>query len=525
MSARIVTLRGDFFVTVVYAPTDVAKGPEKDAYFLQLQDPLAQHKARFHIVLGDFNAQLLPLRGVIGEALQRWAPRSTSKANEMTNGEHLAGLAVAQGLKVANSYFKQCGPTWHSPDGVTKNYIDHILVSPGLIPCCDFAGTGIEHVDISTDHEAVHLYIGSVCRRGHQPTPTEARAVINRQWLRSGFADMDDAYAPPPPTDIDEAYGEIVEICHQVYSAAPAVDQRRRPWISQATLDICKDRDRIHGAIKRGESADRERYRALCAAARRSAHLDKGRYWEERSAELEHAAAGSNSHWFHAHLRKLREPLLKALTGTLSPEQWRDYFSNLLNVKRDVSQAEIPVSPPVPVDEAPEDSSVAPSRREFEFALGRLKNYKSGGADEVVAEVLKYSGRPMEDRLFALIRHVWATKKVPKAFRVAQLLPLWKRTGSPNDPTTYRGIALLAVVGKILSRIISHRMCPYLEDQLHDIQCGTAKCEPIRITTGVRQGCLLSCALFNVVMEAIARKFIKTYGNRGLILTRKRWRS
>jgi hypothetical protein len=357
---------------------------------------------------------------------------------------------------------------------------------------------------------------------------------------------------------------------------------------------MCRERDILHAALKRGTSHDNDRYRTLCAATRRAAFLDKTRFWEARSADLEQAASGSNSHWFHARLRSMREPLLKPREANIEPNQWRDYFNDLLNVKRDVSKAEMPPEPPP--DFAPEDASLPPSWREFEFALGRLNNYKSGGEDNIIAEVLKYSGPEMENRLFALMQHIWTTANVPKAFRVAQLLPLWKKSGSADDPTTYRGIALLAVVGKLLARIISQRLCPHLEAQMHDIQCGfrpdrgvtdqifvlqrvvrsasasgipictafvdiekaydcidrpmlfellrrygihthlitlisnlysnttaTVRCgkresEPFNITTGVRQGCLLSCALFNVVMDAIARQFLREFGEAGILL-------
>jgi hypothetical protein len=78
----------------------------------------------------------------------------------------------------------------------------------------------------------------------------------------------------------------------------------------------------------------------------------------------------------------------------------------------------------------------------------------------------------MEDMLFSLMLHIWRTKTFPAAFDIAELIPLWKKKGSPDDPATYRGVSILAVVGKVFARILAHRLTPHLESQMHDMQCG-----------------------------------------------------
>ena len=66
--------------------------------------------------------------------------------------------------------------------------------------------------------------------------------------------------------------------------------------------------------------------------------------------------------------------------------RWRNYFSQLLNVHEDndVRQAEIhTVEPLVP----------EPSAFEVELAIGKLKNHKSSGIDQIPAELIKAGGR------------------------------------------------------------------------------------------------------------------------------------
>ena len=65
--------------------------------------------------------------------------------------------------------------------------------------------------------------------------------------------------------------------------------------------------------------------------------------------------------------------------------RWRNYFCQLLNVHEDndVSQAEIhTVEPQVP----------EPSAFEVELAIGKLKNHKSPGIDQIPAELIKAVG-------------------------------------------------------------------------------------------------------------------------------------
>ena len=65
---------------------------------------------------------------------------------------------------------------------------------------------------------------------------------------------------------------------------------------------------------------------------------------------------------------------------------WRNYFSQLLNVHEDndFRQAEIhTVEPLVP----------EPSAFEVELAIGKLKNHKSPGIDQIPAELIKAGGR------------------------------------------------------------------------------------------------------------------------------------
>ena len=76
--------------------------------------------------------------------------------------------------------------------------------------------------------------------------------------------------------------------------------------------------------------------------------------------------------------------------------RWRNYFSQLLNVHEDndVRQAEIhTVEPLVP----------EPSVFEVELAIGKLKNHKPTGINQIPAELIKAGGRTISCAIHKLI--------------------------------------------------------------------------------------------------------------------------
>ena len=58
------------------------------------------------------------------------------------------------------------------------------------------------------------------------------------------------------------------------------------------------------------------------------------------------------------------------------------------------------------------------TREEIEKAVGKLKNGKTAGGDEVVAELVKNGGQAMIDWLWELLKEVWRTKQIPKEWKM-----------------------------------------------------------------------------------------------------------
>lgn len=114
-------------VVCVYAPTEEKDEETKEEFYEQLEllmDGIP--KADVKIVLGDFNAK-------IGreEAFSPTIGRNSLHETSNDNGIRTVNFAAARNLVVSSTWFPHKSihkATWISPDGATRNQIDHMLV-------------------------------------------------------------------------------------------------------------------------------------------------------------------------------------------------------------------------------------------------------------------------------------------------------------------------------------------------------------------------------------------------------------
>ena len=83
---------------------------------------------------------------------------------------------------------------------------------------------------------------------------------------------------------------------------------------------------------------------------------------------------------------------------------------------------------------------------------------KSPGMDGIPAEIFKTAGPAALEALHPLLTSIWEEEDVPKEFRNATFVSLFKNRGSKMDCSNYPDISLLSVAGKILARVILNRL-------------------------------------------------------------------
>ena len=86
--------------------------------------------------------------------------------------------------------------------------------------------------------------------------------------------------------------------------------------------------------------------------------------------------------------------------------------------------------------------------------------------------MFKHGGKQIVYKLKQLFEKIWETEKVPKNFKDAAIISLFKKKGDRADCTNCRAIALLCVAGKILARILVKRLGTIFSGLIPESQTG-----------------------------------------------------
>ena len=131
--------------------------------------------------------------------------------------------------------------------------------------------------------------------------------------------------------------------------------------------------------------------------------------------------------------------------------------------------------------------------------------------DGIPAEIFKSAGPVAIKALHSLLTSVWEEEDVPKEFRNATFVSLFKNRGSKTGCGNYRGSSLLSIGGKILARVILNRLITNTsEENLPEAQCGF---RPNRSTTDmisvrqVQKKCMKQNMDFDAVFIHLTKAF------------------
>ena len=101
-----------------------------------------------------------------------------------------------------------------------------------------------------------------------------------------------------------------------------------------------------------------------------------------------------------------------------------------------------------------------------------LKDGKAPGGDGIPAEVWKYGGANLSNRLHRWIIKVWEEGHVPQAWKDANIVTIYKKRDR-TECGNYRGISLLSAAGKIFARILLNRLSSHITPEVvSETQCG-----------------------------------------------------
>ena len=150
--------------------------------------------------------------------------------------------------------------------------------------------------------------------------------------------------------------------------------------------------------------------------------------------------------------------------------RWREHFQKLLNVPGDIDHEALDN---IPQRITKTSLDEIPNMTEMARVIAGLKAGKAPGRDGIPAEVWKNGGDNLFSRLHHIITNAWEVGSVPKAWKDASIVTIYKK-GDRTDCGNYRGISLLTVAGKIIfARILLNRLHIHITPEVvPETQCG-----------------------------------------------------
>jgi hypothetical protein len=101
--------------------------------------------------------------------------------------------------------------------------------------------------------------------------------------------------------------------------------------------------------------------------------------------------------------------------------RWKNYFCQLLNVHGagGVRHSEKPTAKPFVLE---------PTASEVEVATGKLKRYKSPGADQILGELIQVGGKTLHMEIHKLIKLIWNKEELPHQWKESSIIvPIHKK--------------------------------------------------------------------------------------------------
>ena len=180
------------------------------------------------------------------------------------------------------------------------------------------------------------------------------------------------------------------------------------------------------------------------------------------------------------------EPVKNLMGEVLSEKRdvlnrWKEHFENLQNRDNPADKERTIAEIQAVGDNINENSNMDtnnPAGRDMEVtvdeiskAINQLRRDKAQGVCNITTELLRDTGVSTKVWLHRVISTVWEQESIPQDWKKAIIIPIHKK-GDRKECGNSRGISLLSVPGKVLTRVILNRIGKIIDEKLRDNQCG-----------------------------------------------------
>ena len=98
-----------------------------------------------------------------------------------------------------------------------------------------------------------------------------------------------------------------------------------------------------------------------------------------------------------------------------------------------------------------DDLNATPSLEKVKVDTHKMKNDRNPGRDGIPAEVYKYGGEQLKERLHQLIKTCWRQGTIMQGLKDVTIIPLFKNKGDYRNCGNYRGLSLLSIADKTMA--------------------------------------------------------------------------
>ena len=250
-----------------------------------------------------------------------------------------------------------------------------------------------------------------------------------------------------------------------------------KPFWSEELQKAIDRRETARKNLEKDQNDDNKiAYNRECAKAKLAVNQAKKAAWAKTTGELNMAQDGTKAWSLLNNLsgdnrRQNPKPMMinneTIIEDQKKAEKFNRHFASISKASRLSDQDKAKLSDLKSKEKA---QSVNLETFEEQFTLAelcramkKLKKRKAAGQDKLHNEMIQNLGDTGKKTVLCLINMSWREGVLPKAWRNAVISPILKKGKPPDDLGSYRPISITSCLGKLMERMINHRIYWWLE--------------------------------------------------------------
>ena len=459
----------------LYAPTNNYPIDAKESFYSQVDDEIEYVMTKFGrgievFIGGDLNAR------ISNDSLWSHVRGNFINDRQNENGLLFLEFCMRHNFKIMNTFFqKTCYGTWAHPRNKKWVTIDYIVVSNNVFKLVMDCGVN-KSFDIFSDHRTLEIVVRSLKKRIFVQKPRKVQKLdysilaTNEQLCNTIGEAVDQQIGSV------DSFEKLFGVLHDV--SVKYLPKLKKVRSNKDWFDANKDILRILVERKKiaRQSKNIEQFRILRVELQRECRRAQSRFWNKIGVDMQELYIKNKSQLYFESLKAtygnsrsdLNAGCLLNLDGSISKttseikKRWNEHFYDLLNQSGSADAVNV-------INYLPEQLVVSEdlardfSLSELCIAIDAMKNNKAVGVDQIPIEFFKWVESSKLLKLIVLLfNKSLHSGQVDSIIKDVIISILFKK-GSQMDCNNYRGLSLIAHLGKVLERLVQNRLGFYVE--------------------------------------------------------------